>query len=280
MDTIYLYSNYRIYLKDHFKLLRATDPQFSQKRVMIDLGVRSSGFLSNVLSAKKNLNPSQVEKLSILLSHTKMETRYFKALVGYDQARNSADKQSNYEIIQDVQAVKFKDLEGVELDLFSHWYFVAIRELIALNPFLGDFKVLSQSLRPSITMNEAREAIYFLESGRFIERDSKGKYHVVDALISSKNEIRSTSVVGFQNVMIDFAKEALAVMPVAERDISSISFSASQEMFERIKKEMQEFRKYILDLAESEQTDASVLYQCNMQFFPISKEINAKKGGW
>ncbi|MGL1934780.1 MAG: TIGR02147 family protein [Fibrobacterales bacterium] len=280
MDTIYHYSNYRIYLKDHFKVLRAVDPQFSQKRVMIELGVSSSGFLSNVLSAKKNLNPSQVEKLSVVLSHSKMEARYFKALVGYDQARNSADKQSNYEIIQDVQTVKYKDLEGVELNLFSHWYFVAIRELIMLRPFLEDFKALSQSLRPAITMKEAREAVYFLELGGFIERDPKGKYHGVDALISSKNEIRSTSVVGFQNIMIDFAKEALAIMPVAERDISSISFSASQEMFERIKKEMQEFRKYILDLAESDQTDTSVLYQCNMQFFPISKEIDSKKGGW
>ncbi len=273
MNSIYEYSNYRSFLKDIFKWLKKENPQFTQKRVMIDLGVSSSGFLSNVLSGMKNLNPAQVEKLTEILNITKAEARFFTALVGYDQARNTNDKQKFYTIIKDIQVQKFKHLEGVELDLFSRWYFVAIRELLSIIRFKDDYKNLSKSLKPTITMKEAREAIYFLEAAGFVARDAQGYYESKDVLVSSNNEIKSSSVVAFQLQMIDVGKQALISTSTIGRDVSAISFCASKELFDRIKKETQEFRKHLLELTEQESLESAAVYQLNMQLFPISNEM-------
>ena len=274
MKKFFEYTNYRSLLKDLFKHKKATDSQFSQKSLMIDLGVRSSGFLSNVLSGKKNLNPAQTEKLVQILNFSKAEGRYFSALVGFDQARNSADKQSYYELIKDIQSSKFKNLQGIQLDLFSRWYFVAIRELLTIMDFSTNIKELCHSLLPSITIKEAQEAIYFLENAGFIQRNKQGIYKNVDPLVSSQNEIKSSSVVAFQLKMIDVAKETLITMPTSLRDISSITFCASEEIFNKIKKETQEFRKHLLELAESDTSNASKVYQLNMQLFPITNEVS------
>jgi uncharacterized protein (TIGR02147 family) len=282
MQSVFDYTHYRKFLSDSFERLRKEQPQFSQKWVMMELGVRSTGFLSNVLAGKKNLNPAQVDKLCQILQLTQSEAEHFAALVGYDQSRNAQDMQMFYEIIESIHVQKIRALSKSELDLFARWSFVAMRELLSVVNFRSDYRLLGRMLMPAITAGEAREAVDFLYEQGFIEKDRRGFFRPVESLVTTSNEIKSASVVAFQLKMIDLAKESLLAMPVDMRDISAISFCATPEIFHTIKRETQQFRKRMLELAESHQAKtpkgAKVkIYQLNMQFFPVSEELELGK---
>lgn len=69
--------------------------------------------------------------------------------------------------------------------------------------------------------------------------------------------------------MMRRATQAMAHVPAAQRDISSLTFCVGPEAMKRMKKRIQEFRRELLALAEADAQRSQVL-QLNLQLFPLS----------
>lgn len=269
------YLNYRDFLRDRFQWLKENDPGFSQKRLQIDLGVASSGFIPNILAGRKNLMPTQAARIARLLELDRVESSYFEHLVLFTQARTVEEKNEFFARLMTMQSARLSQLSETSLTLFAKWYYVAVREIVGLTSVGEDYAKLASLMQPAIKASEAKEAIDVLAGLNLIERNTMGYWQPKESGISTGDEVRSMHLLHFQVATMDLAKRALNDIPTEERDISVLTMGLSPDAFRLAKHEIQHFRKRLAKIAMDDQA-ANRVYQLNFQFFPISTELERK----
>ena len=270
MTSVFDYQNYRLFLSDFLSYKKQHEKGFSQRDILRKMGVSSTGFLSNVLSGRNNLTTTQVASLSKVLKLKKAETAYFEAMVLFTQAKTIDEKNTYYSRMVKLQKSKFKSLKPNQLSLFAKWHYAVIRELIYFHEFRGDYKELAKLVDPPITPKEAEEAIAELEKIGLIQKDSDGVYRQKSGIVTTGDEVRSFHVAHFIQESLKRAERALDTVPPKERDMSVLTLKLSRAKMKEIKTEIQMFRKKLLSMAESD-TDQERVYQCNIIFFPATK---------
>ena len=73
MPNIFIYHDFRQYLKDYFADQKTRKRAFSHRFILKKMGIASSGFLGNILSGKRNLPLSHVSRLGEALGLNPVE---------------------------------------------------------------------------------------------------------------------------------------------------------------------------------------------------------------
>ena len=271
MPEIFTYTDYRSFLKDLLEEKKKESQGFSHRAVLAKMGISSTGFLANVISGRKNLTPGQAQKLASVLKLRMGEARYFECLVLFTQARSLEEKNAQLKRLVANQRVETRSLTRKQLNLFSRWHYVVLREMLYFHRLKDDYRKAARMLQPPLGAEETEKAIRELEALELIERDGEGVFRQKDAAVTTGNEIRSLQVANFQMEMIDLAKAALDHMPAEERDISCLTLTLSMDSFDQVKSEVQAFRKRLSAIAIADQKSDQV-FQCNIQFFPVTRK--------
>ena len=74
-----------------------------------------------------------------------------------------------------------------------------------------------------------------------------------------------------QRQMGEFAVKALD-LPLSERDMSGLTMGLTRRAYEKIRKEIADFRRRIVAIA-SEEDDTEQVYRLNLQLFPLSERL-------
>jgi uncharacterized protein (TIGR02147 family) len=267
---VYQYLDYRKLLKDLYLEKKALNSNFSYRYISLKTGIRSSGYFANILSGKSNISLKLVLKLSQLFSLKKPEAEYFELLVLFNQSKTHDEKNHLFDRILKLKKSKIKTLLPEYYEYFNNWYYVVIREMLDFVPFKGDYESLAQKISPAITTKEAERAIVVLESLGLIQKNAKGIYERVDALVTTGEEVESTAIVNFQKATLDLAKRSFDAFPKSARDISTLTISISQKNLQRIKERIRNVRREILELAKSDPFTDTV-YQLEFIAFPVTK---------
>src|SRR3954465_8793251 len=159
MPDIFQYSDARRFLKDLLEEKKKENRQFSHRAVLQKMGISSTGFLANVLSGRKNLTPDQVQKLAAILKLKAAEARYFECLVLFTQARSLEDRNAHMKRLVANQKVETRALSKKQLNLFSSWHYVVLREMLFFHRLKDDFRTASRMLVPAITTDEVEKAV-------------------------------------------------------------------------------------------------------------------------
>ncbi|MEO6094214.1 MAG: TIGR02147 family protein [Fibrobacteria bacterium] len=271
MKSIFTYNDYRQYLKDHFEDQKARKPAFSHRFLLRKLGVTSSGFLANILSGRRHLPSSHVSRLVAALGLGKKGGRYFETLVAFNQAKKVGDKTALFQELVQQKPAEFKLMDGLQLKLFSTWYYVAIRELVFFFPMREEYETLARKLVPPIRPSEARAAVQDLLEIDLLERDGRGYLRQKQRALSTGDEVRSVHAAKYQRATMDLAKGALDRIPHEDRDISTLTLTLSNRSFQAAVDEVRALRKRLLKLAVDESAPDRV-FQCNLQLFPLSRK--------
>lgn len=274
--NIFNYHNYRLFLKDFLAYKKEKDLNFSQRSILKKMKITSTGFLANVLSGRNNLTANQTTILGEILKLKKKEKRYFEALVPFTQAKTIKEKNQYLNEIVNIYKSKYRKLPKEYLGLYSKWYNIAIIEIIALTEFTGDFRALSKIVKPKITETETKAAIKELEKLELIKKDDHGVYRPNRNNVKTYEEIKSLQISNFLLETMTNAKHSMDNTKNSERDISALSIKISENKMKEIKAEIRSFRKKILQMAELDENRDRV-YQCNINFFPISENIDLNK---
>jgi uncharacterized protein (TIGR02147 family) len=230
--------------------------------------------LANVISGRKNLTPEQIPKLAAILKLKAAEARYFECLVLFTQARSLEERNAHMKRMVANQKVETRSLSKKQLNLFSNWHYVVIREMLFFHRLKDDFRAAARMLMPPISTEEAEKAVKELEALDFIAKDDQGVYRQKDSSLTTGNEIRSLQVANFQMETMELAKQALDKLPMSERDISSMTLTLSKDSFDQVKSEIQAFRKRLAAIAAADEVSNQV-FQCNIQFFPVTRKEEA-----
>lgn len=273
MLTIFTYFNYREFLQDFYNEQKSLNKAFSYQYFANKAGFKAKSFIKHVIDGKKNLTADSIEKLNNVLKLKDKSFSYFTDLVTFNQA--STIEQRNYYFGKLSQYNKRNAARMVlnqQYDLYSKWYFNAIRELVVTRDFCDDYERLGKMLKPAITAANAQDAVKLLLRLGLIEKKGT-RYIQCDPVITTGDEVRSLTISNFHIQNLALAASSIDTIESCARDISCIVVGLSDDGFAHVKQEIQKFRKKLLDIAASD-TNVNRVYHINFQAIPVSEDIN------
>jgi uncharacterized protein (TIGR02147 family) len=272
MKTIFNYTDYRKYLADIIMERKSMNRHFSFRFMSQRLDLKSSAFMHRVIHGKKRLPETIVPKIAELFKLNNDEKDYLIMLVKFNHCIDAAEREELFGKLERIaKKKKARQVPPEQYKVFDEWFYVAIRELLRIISFKNDFHSLATSLHPKIKNKEARAAIQTLKKIGLIAQDENGFYHPLDHQITTGDVWESELIKNLQIQFADMGKNAILTVPKEKRDISNLTFCASEATMRKVGAEIAALRKKILTFSDSD-SNADTLYQCNMQLFPISQK--------
>ncbi len=280
MTRLFAYSDYRLYLKEWYTEKKRMNPSYSYALLAAKAGFGNKGFLHNVISGRKNLSKTSVVKLSRALGHSATEAEFFENLVFFNQASDRLERDHFYHGMAAVQsrnsdAARVQRLRRDQYELYSRWYHSAIRSLIDLYPFHGDYGWLARSLLPPISPRDARRSVRLLERLGLVAMGEDGIWRVTDKHITTGDKVLDLAVLNFHRECTALAARAIDHLPRDQRNITGMTLGMSRQAYKRICQAAAHFRARIVDIVDQDSSPENV-YQMNIHIFPMARP---NKGG-
>jgi len=278
MVQVFDYMDYRAYLRDFFKEKKQEMRFYSYRLFSQRAGLKSPNFLKLVIDGERNLSKQTVYKFAKALGLAKKETDYFENLIFFNQSTTLEEKNLYLERLMRYRKQRdVRKIEEAEYEYYSHWYNLAMRELVCAADFKDDFKKLGAAFIPAIPASAAAKAVELLLHLKFIERRADGTYVKTAPSLTTGNQIRSIAIANYHREMFRLADDGIDRFPPAERDIASLTLGISRKTIPVIKERLQQLRNELLEIAE-EDTEVEQVVQLNMQLFPLTHPIHRKEG--
>jgi len=266
---VFDYLDYRGFLRDLYERRRAEDRRFSCRYIALKVGFRSASYFTQVLNGRSSMTPEMALRFAAFLRLDGREADYLELLVLHDRARGATERRRYLEKLASFREASSRLVPPEHFEFFEKWQHTAIRELLHIAPFRGDYKALGKRLRPSISAAKAKESIDLLlrlgmatkVGGAVVRSDKRST--------STGEAVQSVQVDQFHASTLALAREAIDGMPRDERSLSSLSMTLSGEGRRRVEAEIVEFRRRILSIAESDQGEDAV-YHLGIQLFPMA----------
>ncbi len=270
MTSIYAYTNYRIFIKERCEELKKSTPCFSYRYIAQKCDLKSSGFISWVVSGKRTISVELAIRIASALKLNKREAQFFELLVLHNQAKTEDQRKLYHDRMLSYRSTYAKVMKRDRQRYYSKWYYSAIRELVAVTEIKDEQQVASL-LNPPVKVSEAKEALELLLRLGLIGMSEEGIYIRMDAAITSGPDIEPAIIHSFQSATMQLAQSALNRIPKEERDISTITISCDSRDIERIRERIRQLRADISEIACG--SDADQVFQFNTQFYPLSKRV-------
>ena len=274
MANLFTYTDYRLFIKEHCEDLKKEKPFFSYRYIAQKAGLKSTGFISWVVSGKRTVSLKLAHKITAIFKLGKRETEYFLLLVNHNQAQSVQERQHYLDRLLAFRSTRTTIIQRDKDQYYSRWYYSAIRELVALAR-IADEQELATLLKPAITRAEAKEGLELLCRLGLIKKGKDGFYERVDQALTSGPDVDPAIIHAFQVATIQLAQSAPYRIPREDRDISTITVSCNDEDLARIRERVRQMRAELVEIAcASEHPDR--VFQINTQIFPLSKKITGK----
>lgn len=275
MKPVFEYGDYREFLRDSYLMKKGENPVVTHKYMGSKVGYNASGYFTQVVKGRINISLEMAHGFASFFGLTKKEAEYFEALVLFNQARSHNEKKTYYEKMISFKEASAKTLAPDQYEYFSNWYNIAVRELLYIYRFSGNYEELARLVQPSITPEQARQAIAVLERVGLIRKGEGGAYQITDRHITS-GFAESPAAGNYIRNSLEMAKQSLDNVPRNERELSSITISISKDGYDEITKELQDFRNRIRSIIEKH-SNPDRGYQFSFQVYPITKTVPKEK---
>lgn len=266
---IFLYTDYRMFLRDYYEAAKSHVKGFSYRYLSQKAGFQSTNFFKLVIDGKRNLSAESTQQVANALGLSQEESSFFVLLVNFAQANEpGVQAELMEEIVTTRRFLEAKPLDGLLFEYLSHWYNLAIRELAGREDFKAEPGWIASQLRPSISPDKAQQALeLLLELGLLVQTDQR--IDRGEPSLDAGHEVRAVGVRQFHRQMLTCASASIDDVPSEERDISAITVCVRQDTIPELKRRLREFRERFMAYCD-EQKQPEVVYQLNIQLFPMS----------
>lgn len=276
MNSIFNYTDYRVYIKSIFDYKKKLNPGFSHRLLARQLGLKAPGHMLFVMQGKRNLTNDLAMRIAVWLKLGKKESDYLMVLVKYCHAKNADEKKNSFDELLRLRGSNRKVVKTNRYRFYEKWYYSAIRSALDVISFRDDYDMLASSLNPPITVSQAREAIRVLQEEGLIKTDRSGYLKPSEKLITTGDNWNSAAIENLRYQFLNLGRESLSRFVPQHRDASFLTLSLSEESFERIKEKVRNLRAEILETAANE-TSPDRVVQCNITLFPMFSRKNMIK---
>jgi uncharacterized protein (TIGR02147 family) len=274
MPDIYQYLDYRIFLRDYFNEEKELNKNFSHQYFARKAGIGSTGFVLHVIKHERNLTKPVLLKIARAMGLNAKQTSYFEALVSFDQAKTPSDKDCYYtRIAEHRKTISIKTVDEQQYEFYSAWYNSVIRELITLRKSNNDPKYLAKLLLPPVSPAQVKKSLKVMESLGIIKKNHEGAYSQKEPFLSGGGPVRNLAIVNYQKEMINHSLEAWNRFQKNEISMNTLTLCMSEALVEKIRAEIQDFKKRLLEIVSAEKIPPERVYNININLFPVTKSV-------
>lgn len=259
--------DYRAYLRDLYQSRKASDRFFSYRQMALRTGV-DAGWIAKVFAGQEHLSQRSLQPFAKLFGMGARESAYFEALVTLAKARGTQERATAFENVMALKSPARRTLGEQQLAYYGRWWHPAVRSLLALLGSRGSPGRIASLLRPKVSESEVSESVKLLKDLGLVRKTARG-WDTVDAFVASPPEGAKAAVRAYQSATMDLAKEALETHAPADRDISTLTLSFDPRDLPLVNERLAAVRDSLIQLSR-ETENPGVVYQVNMQVFPLS----------
>ncbi|MFP4600800.1 MAG: TIGR02147 family protein [Persicimonas sp.] len=267
---IWAYLDYRAFLRDYYEAAKQNVSAFSYRYFARKAGLSSPSFLRHVIRGERNIGDT-IDEFARGLELDDEEARFFELLVEFDQAESTDSKNQAFEKLAATR--RFRQARRIDRGMFeylSHWYYPAIREMVARPDFRDDPDWIAAELMPAIEPEQAKEALETLLDLGLVTRHRDGHLVRGEPSVTTGHEVRSLAIGNYHRQMLERAGESIERVPRDLRDLGAMTVCISKHTATDIKQRIHEFREIIFELCDADLCP-EVVFQFNTQLFPMSR---------
>ena len=268
MSEVFTYMEYRDFLKAAYEERRRRQSHFSYRFIGNKVGMDSS-YLTRLFQKKLHLGDDLVDRMAAAFGLTGEALEYFRALVAFNKAKNETQARIFHEQLVRLRGVGYQVVREDQVEYFANWIHVALRGLLDYYPFSGDYEALGAALSPSVSGEEAKQAVFLLERLGMARRTETG-YEILDQHLHSGDNWSDAAIKSFQKTGLDLAARSLDVVPAGQRDISTMTMDLDAATLAELKVRIRRFQEEVARLVEASGPSDRV-YQMNLQLFPLAR---------
>lgn len=269
---IFEYFDYRRFMTDYLELVKSVRPRFSMRAFSKHCGFNSPNYVSLILSQRRNLNTQTLKRVAKACKLDAQQTRYFKALVEWNQSKEE-EKDLHFDEIYRMQlSRKQKLLSKSQNVILGKWYYHVLREIVLLPDFKNDPQWVAQRLGHQIAPHEIEKAFEILIQQGLLS-ENEGTLIQSDPIVSTTDDEVNKLIQQFHIDMIPQSVRAIRTNEILDRDYRAMTMSISKESFRKIKKEIKKLEERIVEIATKDKKPEHV-YQLNLQLFHITQEAS------
>ena len=128
---------------------------------------------------------------------------------------------------------------------------------------------------PEISPAQVKASLKLLQELGLVRKTADGIYEITHQYIEGNDPIHRTGIVHFQRQMLDLAKQSWDNCKAGESSAHTLTLAMSEKLALEIQKEIEQFKKKLIEKVIAEKESPERLYQVTMNYFPLSKR---KKG--
>lgn len=263
------YTDYRRFLVDAIAELGRTRRDLAQQ-----VGL-SESMVSQVLSGQRRLNPAQAESLAQYLGLDARDRHYLAALVDLENDSPRARRLA-WSTIQAHQRRRALEQPNEEASTaLSDWYVGAVMELATCEGFRPDARWIAATLTPSITEEQAAEALRMLLTRGLLEPDEERGLRPAQPELATGATAdpgaQSLASAALHAQAAQLSLDSLAKSRPSERHISTMVFALPEERWAELVSRLRELESELMHLITAEGTERpNRVYVLGVQLFPVS----------
>jgi uncharacterized protein (TIGR02147 family) len=274
------YLAYREYLEALYLALKSADSSYTYFDFAADSGLGHNNLMNALIRGRRPLTPKTCRKISSSLGLIGREKHYFELMVQHSYERDPLDRETVFrKMVTLKSSLVGSDLDKWQLEFFSHWSHAVLLELMNFTDAKADPQWFQERIRPKLTLDEINSGLALLCRIGYATLDHEaGRYRALQSDVATGPEVANVAMVRYHQTLLDLARAAVVDCPADERDINSLVLTLTQEQFEQIKMQIQEFSQRIYDQhPPCEAPESSRVVQISMQIFPLTRDKGEKK---
>ncbi len=277
MKPIMEYKDYRQYMRD-FYAERKRNSYFTWRKFASLAGFASPAYLKLVCDGETRLSKPGIAKVARAMGLEGFDYTYFALLVKFMNAKNDSEREA---VLKEIDhEARMNKIRIVDADAFRYYETPAcpvIRELAPVMPgaTLGE---LASKIRQGVTAAEVREILQFLVKTNLLQKNADGTYEQTQKAVKGSKETIPLAIRTMNRKMSELAVRSIIKDPVEERNFSGITMGINKSIYDRIVKEIDAFRKKIINIA-NECSKIDQVYQMNLQMFPLTDKVSTSESG-
>lgn len=272
---IHDFLDYRRYLRDALSFEKAQGRISGHRDVATFLGLKSPGHITWILQGKRNLVGVALERMPRVVGLSGSEAEYFASLVAHNDSANPEERRKIMAKIAGQQSRRKVKPAPSAVQYWMHWRHAVVREMVAIEPFRrADAAAIARKLNPPATAAEVAQSLELLLELGMVREESSGILVRSDSILSTGENWTLEAIREFQRQILGLSSRALEAVPREEREISTVTFSASRERFLKIRSRIQEMRAEILALVRTD-PEPDAVYHLGVQLFPATTRDGA-----
>ncbi|MBU0504349.1 DUF4423 domain-containing protein, partial [bacterium] len=168
-------------------------------------------------------------------------------------------------------------------EYLSHWYYLAIRELVGSKEFKDDPRWISDRLGGNLTVWDVKNSLETLERLKLIERNGQGQWQQTTRNLHTEPEVHSLAAFSYHAEMLDVAEGALTKRAANERNFQSLVAMIDDKTYDALKQKIQNFQQELISFLEGEEKNtkpnrtSEELYAVNMHMVPLTVRRKGEK---